>query len=129
MIPINRNYIYSFTEKDYEKYPNEKLHTGTFWKEGDIHEYFLYYNDSPILRTFKYWTKVVKEHRDGRGKLIRTISDKTSIDVFDMDGNKLGTKEIKILFSHNKPEDELPQLENEGYFISQIRNAKLNIIM
>lgn len=130
MIPINNKYIYSFSEKDFKKYPNEKMHTGTFWKESDLHEFILYYNDVPILRTWKHWIKQVREHRDKEGRVVsRTLSDKTIIDVFDMDGNKIGDKEIDIIFAHNKAQDELPQLENEDFFKLMIRDSKIDEII
>jgi len=107
--------IYRHWEMDDLVYPKEELH----WKQiGVGRDYTLYYNDEPILKTKKY-SKTVKENN--------SIYSETYIDVFDMNDNKIGNKKIKIIYSHNQPQDELPQL---GDIVKQqIRNIKINELL
>ena len=128
-IPINRSFHKKISEVDIEwkigdtfiASGNERdkiYYTGTYWLEGKIHEYIFYYKDEPILKTNKYWVTVKEKN---------TIYDETYIDVFDMSDNKIATKQIKIIHSHNHPEDELPQL---GDIIKQqIRNIKIKELL
>ena len=106
--------IYRHWEMDNLMYPKEEIH----WRQIGVGlDYTLYYKKEPILETKKY-SKTIREKN--------SIYSETYIDVFDMNDNKIGTKKIKIIHSHNKPEDELPQL---GDIVKQqIRNIKIKEI-
>lgn len=44
-----------------------------------------------------------------------------------MDSNKICDRKIKIIFAHNKPEHELPQLND--IVLAKIREIKINKII
>ena len=102
-IPINYRYIYDFTPEDFEKYPNDKLYTGTFWKEINHKHFVLYHNDVEILVTKK---KFVTYNRNN------TIGDDTFLTIYDMDGNTIDSKQIEIIQAHNMPQNQLPQIKS-----------------
>ena len=116
-IPINYEYIYDFTPEDFERYPNEKLYTGTFWEET-YGEVILHYNDKPILKVIKYFVTYNRDNVTGCD---------TYYTLKDMSDDIIETKKIETIQAHNILKDELPQLNDivEKY----IREFKINELL
>lgn len=105
-----------------ERRCDNATYSGTYWREFNHNEFTLYYNDTPILKTYKSY----KRQEKGTGMMKQIYSD-TYISVLDMDSNKICDRKIKIIFAHNKPEDELPQLND--IVLAKIREFKINKIV
>lgn len=102
---------------------------GFSWRQEELHSFNLCYNDNPILTAKKVFGKRVIEHKNKGRVTSRSLVDDTYFDIFDMDDNKLDSKQIKIIFAHNKPEDELPQLESMSCVQAMIRQTKIDNIL